>query len=187
MERVKKKTVLLVLITVLGYALVSHQAMAAGIDLVKIYIRQVKDLVDAKGEVDAGFIAGVILSMVSFSPKNYSEALTGFQMDLTDARKVGADDLSAYRNVRSVDLLISALEDENAEVRGRAARTLGAIGDPSAVAPLISALQDGNPDVRKVAAEALDAITGEDFGEDAVGWENWWKRHKTDSTSVCDG
>src|SRR6058998_3648543 len=44
--------------------------------------------------------------------------------------------------------LIARLKDENAGVRGAAARSLGRLGDPRAVPPLIDVLADSGPEVR---------------------------------------
>src|SRR5947209_7500374 len=51
--------------------------------------------------------------------------------------------------------LIARLKDENAGVRGAAARSLGHLGDPRAVRPLIEVLADSDGEVRSAAVEAL--------------------------------
>src|SRR5438034_414297 len=54
-----------------------------------------------------------------------------------------------------VRALIARLKDENAGVRGAAARSLGHLGDPRAVLPLIDVLADSDGEVRSAAVEAL--------------------------------
>ncbi|HEV7389247.1 MAG TPA: M56 family metallopeptidase [Gemmatimonadaceae bacterium] len=54
-----------------------------------------------------------------------------------------------------VNALIARLDDENAEVRSAAARSLGRLKDSRAVPGLIGALKDRDPRVRASAAEAL--------------------------------
>ena len=58
----------------------------------------------------------------------------------------------------AVDSLVNALEDEDEEVRSRAAWALGVIGSPRAVDSLVSALEDPVRDVRVKAAGSLKKI-----------------------------
>jgi HEAT repeat protein len=62
--------------------------------------------------------------------------------------------------------------------RIEAAHSLGAIHDPRTVEPLIAALGEGDLLCRQAMAAALKAITGHDFGEDAVRWGEWAKQHQ---------
>jgi len=55
-------------------------------------------------------------------------------------------------------VLISALKDEDSDVRRHAAIALGEIGDERAVGPLTEALEDENSLVQKAAREALEKI-----------------------------
>jgi len=59
---------------------------------------------------------------------------------------------------RAVGPLIRALRDPNAEVRSRAAETLGSLGEDRAVGPLIDALKDRSEQVRERAAKALGQL-----------------------------
>jgi hypothetical protein len=64
----------------------------------------------------------------------------------------------AIAKVLGMRPLISALKDEDRDVRRVAAGALGELKDPRAVEPLISALKDENRDVRRVAAGALGEL-----------------------------
>lgn len=76
--------------------------------------------------------------------------------------------------------LIKTLGDEDSSAREEAAGALGKIGPEAkeAVPALIKALGDGDEDVRRAAALTLKAITGQDFGEDASRWQQWWEAQK---------
>jgi len=80
--------------------------------------------------------------------------------------------------VYSADSLISALKDENSDVRGGAAEALGDIKDPQAVEPLIAALKDEDWTVQDSVAEALEIIAGQDFGRNQTKWQDWWEQNK---------
>jgi len=81
--------------------------------------------------------------------------------------------------IEAVPALIQALGDGNIVVREHAALALGEIGPGAieAVPALIHALGDRNI-VRDPAAAALKKITGQDFGDDANRWQEWWEEQK---------
>lgn len=54
--------------------------------------------------------------------------------------------------------LVTALFDDNAHIRWRAARALGALRSPEAVFPLLELLHDQNRHVAWAAVDALEAI-----------------------------
>ncbi|NER30843.1 MAG: TIR domain-containing protein, partial [Symploca sp. SIO1C4] len=66
--------------------------------------------------------------------------------------------LGLTKSERAVYFLNQALEDEDYDVRRRAAYALGNIGTEAAITALISALEDQDSDVRQRAAYALGAI-----------------------------
>lgn len=76
-----------------------------------------------------------------------------------------------------VPALIRALGDEDELLRWGAAVALEEIGLKAreAIPALIEALGDEDQYVRSAAAEALGKITGQDFGEDAGRWQEWWE------------
>jgi hypothetical protein len=43
---------------------------------------------------------------------------------------------------------------------------------------LIQALRDWDEDVRWAAAWVLKEITGQDFGQDAAAWQQWWEEQQ---------
>jgi vesicle coat complex subunit len=65
---------------------------------------------------------------------------------------------AAIAKVLGMPPLISALKDEDGDVRRAAAGALGELKDPRAVEPLISALKDENVSVREAAAASLEEI-----------------------------
>ena len=94
-----------------------------------------------------------------------------------DVREAGAEVLGMIGPdaKEAVPALIQTLE-EDFWVREAAAEALGEIGPEEGVVPaLIQALEDAGPSVSRSAADALEAITGQDFGEDAARWRQWWE------------
>jgi HEAT repeat protein len=69
--------------------------------------------------------------------------------------------LGAVGSHKSVDALIDALHNPEAQVRSAACYALGAIGSDKAVDPLIRALDDPEVEVRRGACYALGAIGGD--------------------------
>ena len=64
---------------------------------------------------------------------------------------------------RAVEPLSKTLGKENWEVRSSAAKALGKIGDDRAVDPLVNLLGDKNENVRWHTVQALEEITGESY------------------------
>jgi hypothetical protein len=67
-------------------------------------------------------------------------------------------DMAVRLGRRAVRPLVRALGDDNAEVRGRAAEALGALGNDRGVEPLLEAMRDPSELVRERAAKALGAL-----------------------------
>ncbi len=78
----------------------------------------------------------------------------------SEDRKLAARELSAYRNIASVAVLMDVLiNDGNDEVRRAAAKSLGEIGDPTAFEALIrSASAEDSEQVRDEAVAAAEHI-----------------------------
>ncbi|MEQ8222341.1 MAG: HEAT repeat domain-containing protein [Candidatus Eremiobacterota bacterium] len=66
--------------------------------------------------------------------------------------------LGKIRDKRAVDPLVTVLQDEDPEVRRKAAETLGIIGDPRSTDALIKALYDVEASVRGNAIMALEKL-----------------------------
>jgi len=81
----------------------------------------------------------------------------GYQKD-PEVRKAAAAALGRIGDVRAVEPLVAALQDEDDWVGGQAALALGSTGDPRAVSPLIAALREGQRLTRSAAADALGSI-----------------------------
>lgn len=77
-------------------------------------------------------------------------------------------------------VFVQALGDEDWDVRRAAALALRDIGPDAkeAVPALIQALGDEGSGGRLPTALALEAITGQDFGEDAERWQQWWEEQE---------
>ena len=109
-----------------------------------------------------GFVTGV------FKKKDFqqvSEPFINESSDISPMLREGsvqeaqeAQVLGQIGGSLSVESLIHALSDEDAEVRWRATFALGRIGEPQAVEPLIRALDDEYAKVREHAALALAPI-----------------------------
>jgi len=63
--------------------------------------------------------------------------------------------------------------DTELDVRLRALRCLGEIGDSKAVPVLAKALEDSDPAVQYRAVAALKKVSGRDLGDDVNKWREW--------------
>jgi hypothetical protein len=79
-----------------------------------------------------------------------------------------------------IPALILALKDGRSAVRFGAALGLETIGPEAveAIPALVEALEDESGLVREGAASALTAITGQDFGQGAKRWQQWWEEQE---------
>jgi len=80
----------------------------------------------------------------------------------------------------AVPALIILLEDEEFILRNRVITTLGEIGPGAmqAVPALIKSLLKEEGIVKDSTVESLIKISGQDFGEDAAAWQQWWDTQK---------
>jgi HEAT repeat protein len=77
-----------------------------------------------------------------------------------DKRRSAAEDLAEFGDAPAIPSLIEAMQDEDDEVRRRAACALSLLGKP-AVGPLISLLSHPSPKVRCLSADALGGMEDE--------------------------
>jgi HEAT repeat protein len=102
-----------------------------------------------------------------------TETITAWQKAATALAAIGEPALPA---------LLTALSDEDDNVRQGVAEVLGKLRDPRAVDPLINALQDEKSIVRAYAADALAELGGERAIEPLVALltdEDWYVRTRT--------
>jgi len=107
--------------------------------------------VKALGRIkSAGIIPALMLALDNSSQQVREEASVVLQKELDSVGKAGGS--------KVLNPIISALGDNNRNVRVVAARLLGEMKNPKATIPLIQALEDPEADVREAAAEALKKI-----------------------------
>lgn len=89
-------------------------------------------------------------------------------------RATAAEALGAFgpAGAEAVPALIEAINDTEPNVRYAVIVALGEIGDSQAVPALIKEL---DWEFNSYAARALESITGQDFGENAAAWQQWWE------------
>ncbi len=74
----------------------------------------------------------------------------------------------------AVELLATRYRsDQEIDVRLRALRELGQLGDQQAIPVLAKALEDSDPAVQYRAVAALKKVSGRDLGDDVNKWREW--------------
>jgi HEAT repeat protein len=74
----------------------------------------------------------------------------------------------------AVELLgVRYRSDREIDVRLRALRELGQLGDKEAIPVLAKALEDPDPAVQYRAVAALKKVSGRDLGDDVNKWREW--------------
>ncbi len=95
--------------------------------------------------------------MTTWATKPIGWYIAALQDPSSRTRRQAAAALEVLNDRRAVEPLITALDDEDGDVRANVARTLGKIGasDTRVVDPLIAMLRSGDVGDRVMAAEAL--------------------------------
>ena len=132
-------------------------------------------LKDAKPEVRCAAALGLESLRDARAVPALTEALQDSNADL---RCNAADALAAVKDPRAVAPLISAMNDKESQVRLHVVTALGEIKTAQAMDALIAALGDKDPGVCQMAARKLQEITGQNFGQDAAQWRQWWVTNK---------
>lgn len=118
---------------------------------------------DAQRRANAALILGKLADQRAKDP-----LIVALNDSSTLVRKEAAQALAVFKASEMVLPLCSLLQDEEPEVRSRAALTLGAQGDVRAVEPLNDAfLRDDNERVRRAAHDAMKRI-GERSQQESV-------------------
>lgn len=99
-----------------------------------------------------------VRALVKLGPEEAVESLIKRLEDGNDEVKNAAVDALSEIGPPAVEPLIPLLKSPSANLRWRAAETLGRIGDKRAVGPLVQALQDQDPFVREKVVIALGGI-----------------------------
>lgn len=129
-------------------------AMRAGDEYTPIVL----EAVDACAELQPGAAAAVLLSVGTVNPAGLDGALD--ERRTPALRLLAAGVVGELKLAEHAPALRAALTDPDDELATKAARALGAIGDPEAVGPLLAIVsQSGRPwFCRAVAAKALGRI-----------------------------
>ncbi len=126
---------------------------------------------------DAPVVMKVDESSVQYY-KRKTKTFASLKQQYPNAAWTTIDEPSSIRDPRAVEGLTRILNDRDPDVRRKAADILRVMKDSRAVGPLVGRLKDENYEVRSSAAAALRSITGQDFGEDSVAWQEWWEQNK---------
>ncbi|MEK7449769.1 MAG: HEAT repeat domain-containing protein [Planctomycetota bacterium] len=128
-----------------------------------------------------GAAAFAISGVLEFGkPRGTTESLIK-ALDDTDAsvRNEVVRALAICKDPFAVEPLIKkGLSDENDLIVINTAVALGAIKDTRAIEPLINLLQKENPTLKEASLSALKYITGADYGDDILKWQEWWNKSK---------
>jgi uncharacterized protein (TIGR03067 family) len=120
----------------------------------------------------------------------HTQALAAAIPQLTGASKTKARDALAERIARmTTATLKDKLQDGDPEIRRAAALACAMKEEKNLIPNLLQLLADSELPVARAAHVALKALSGQDFGPDAVAspaerataitaWKSWWTKHK---------
>jgi hypothetical protein len=91
----------------------------------------------------------------------------------------GVDALARMQHPKATQLIHGLARTSDVQGRRRILDSLGTNKDPASIDLLIESLSDPISVIRESAARSLKRITGQNFGQDAVKWKEWWAVNKS--------
>lgn len=126
-------------------------------------------------EHDARVRSAMLEAVVNLQTPLATAVCTGALQDPDPRVRMAACSAWATRGgPGAVELLAARYQtDTELDVRLRALRCLGELGDAAAVPVLAKALEDSDPAVQYRAVGALKKVSGRDLGDDVNKWREW--------------
>jgi HEAT repeat protein len=105
------------------------------------------------------------------------KALTSEQLPI---RQAAIDALPRLENPNLIRKLLALAEDQSNALTTRqaATTTLGACMQKAGAVALLTLLSNDSPLIRQTAGAALENLTGQNYGANALLWQDWWQQHK---------
>lgn len=127
------------------------------------------------GEHDARVRCAMLDAVVPLDTPLATAVCSGAMQDPDPRVRMAACSAWATRGGdEAVNLLAARYQtDTELDVRLRALRCLGELGDKAAVPVLAKALEDSDPAVQYRAVGALKKVSGRDLGDDVNKWREW--------------
>lgn len=127
------------------------------------------------GEHDPRVRRRILATAAEFDTPAAVAICKGALQDPDDEVRMQACDVWAKRGGPDAVPLLAArmTADTELDVRLRAVRTLGELGDERAIPTLAKALEDPDPAVQYRAVAALKRVSGRDLGDDVNAWRAW--------------
>lgn len=127
------------------------------------------------GEHDPRVRCGILDAAAGFDTPAAVAICKGALQDPDDEVRLAACAVWARRGgAEAVQLLAArSTADNELDVRLRALRMLGELGDDRAIPTLAKALEDPDPAVQYRAVAALKRVSGRDLGDDVNKWREW--------------
>lgn len=127
------------------------------------------------GEHDPRVRCRILAAAADFDTPAAVAICRGALQDPDDDVRMQACDVWAKRGGPDAVTLLAArmTADTELDVRLRALRMLGELGDEQAIPALAKALEDPDPAMQYRAVAALKQVSGRDLGDDVNAWRAW--------------